>query len=102
MATTEHETAVFETEDGTKFLLVWIDDEDFSTFPDANEDDWQSAIESHPFIEERNLPVVVAFEDPNGGAPRVYGPSEYVDIVTGDFDWDDIVWGHELTLTWDD
>jgi hypothetical protein len=32
----------------------------------------------------------------------VYGPDEYVEIVTDDFDWDEIVWGHELTLEWDD
>jgi hypothetical protein len=102
MATTEHETAVFETVDGTKFLLVWIDDEDFATFPDADEETFQEAIEEHPFVVERNLPVVVAFEDPDGGSPRVYGPDEYVEIVTNEFDWDEIVWGHELTLTWDD
>lgn len=99
--TTEHEVAVFEEDDGFKFLLVWIDEEDVDTFEGTyTEEDWQSAIEQHPFVAERNLPVVIAFEDEDGD-PRLYGPTEYVDKISEGFDWDGIQWGHSLTLSWE-
>ncbi len=102
MTTTEHEVAVFEEENGFKYILVWIDHEDVAAFADEyTEKEWQDAIEEHPFVAERNLPVVVAFEDENG-EPRLFGPAEYVSKITEDFDWDSIVWGHNLTLEWDE
>lgn len=98
---TEHEVAVFEREDGSKYILVWIDAEDVDTFEGTyTEDEWQTSIEQHPFVQERNLPVVIAFEDRDGD-PRLYGPSDLVDEVSNDFDWDSIKWGYTLTLNWD-
>ena len=102
MTTTEHEVAVFEQEDGWKFILVWIDHEDVEAFEGTyTEDEWQTSIEEHPFVQQRNLPVVIAFEDEDG-EPRLYGPQEYVDKITENFDWDSINWGHTMTLNWDD
>jgi hypothetical protein len=51
-------------------------------------------------VVERNLPVVIAFEDSDGD-PRLFGPSELVDEVSSDFDWDAITWAYKLTLDWD-
>jgi hypothetical protein len=102
VSTTKHEVALFEEDDGWQFILVWIDHEDVETFEeDYTEDDWHAAIEQHPFIRERNLPVVIAFEDEHG-EPRLFGEQEYVDKIAGDFDWDSINWGHSVTLQWDD
>lgn len=102
VTTTKHEVAVFEEEDGWQFILVWIDHEDVEAFEDEyTDDDWQTAIEEHPFIKERNLPVVIAFEDENG-EPNLYGETKYVDAINDNFDWDNINWGYELTLEWDD
>lgn len=99
--TTDHEVAVFEQEDGWKFILVWIDHEDVETFADEyTEEEWHESIAQHAFVQERNLPVVIAFEDENG-EPRLYGPQEYVEKITSEFDWDSIIWGHSLTLSWD-
>lgn len=102
MATeTEHEVALFERADGSLFILVWIDADDVNTFAETyTEREWQESIEQHPFVVERNLPVVIAFEDSDGD-PRLYGPSELVDEVSGDFDWDSIRWQYNLTLNWD-
>jgi hypothetical protein len=98
---TEHEVAVFEREDGSKYILVWIDAEDVNTFEGTyTEQEWQESIEAHPFVVERNLPVVIAFEDSDGD-PRLFGPSELVDEVSSDFDWDAITWAYKLTLDWD-
>lgn len=102
MTTTEHEVALFEEDDGWKFILVWIDYEDVSTFEeDYTQDEWHAAIEQHPFVVQRNMPVVIAFEDENG-EPSLFGPEEYVEKITENFDWDSIVWGYSLTLEWDD
>jgi len=102
VTTTEHEVAVFEEENGFKYILVWIDHEDVAAFADEyTEKEWQDAIEEHPFVAERNLPVVIAFEDENG-EPRLFGPAEYVSKITEDFDWDSIIWGHKMSLDWDD
>lgn len=99
--TTEHEVAVFEEEDGFKFIMVWIDHEDVETFADEyTDDEWQTAIEEHPFVKERNLPVVIAFEAEDG-EPRLYGERKYVDTITEDFDWDSIKWSYTLTLEWE-
>lgn len=99
--TTEHEVAVFEEEDGHKFILVWIDHEDIETFEDEyTEDEWQEQIAQHPFVLERRLPVVIAFEDEDG-EPRLYGPAEYVELINDSFDWDAINWGHTLSLEWE-
>lgn len=101
MTTTEHEVALFE-ENGTKFIMVWIDNEDVNTFAETyTEQEWQDAIEAHPFVAERNLPVVIAFEDENGD-PRLFGPSEYVESIANDYDWDSLNWAYTLTLNWDD
>ena len=98
---TEHEVAVFEREDGSKYILVWIDADDVETFEDTyTEREWQESIEAHPFVVERNLPVVIAFEDEDGD-PRLFGPSDLVDEVSNDFDWDAINWAFTLTLDWD-
>jgi hypothetical protein len=102
VTTTEHEVAVFEEEDGWQFIMVWIDHEDVEAFEgDYSSDDWQTAIEQHPFIQERNLPVVIAFEDENG-EPYLYGESKYVDKINDNFDWDSITWGYSVTLEWED
>lgn len=102
MTTTTHEVALFEEDEGWKFILVWIDYEDIETFEeDFSEDEWQVAIEQHPFVQSRRLPVVIAFEDENG-EPRLYGPEDYVNAIADDFDWDAIVWGYSLTLEWDE
>jgi hypothetical protein len=102
VTTTEHEVAVFEEEDGLQFIMVWIDHEDVEAFKDEyTSDEWQTAIQQHPFIKERNLPVVIAFEDEDGD-PYLYGPAQYVDTITDDFDWDSIVWGYSVTLEWED
>ena len=101
MTTTEHEVALFE-ENGTKFIMVWIDNEDVNTFAETyTEKEWQDAIEEHPFVAERNLPVVIGFEDENGD-PRLFGPAEYVDSIASDYDWDSLNWAYTLTLDWDD
>lgn len=98
---TEHEVAVFERADGTKYILVWIDQEDVDAFEGTyTEAQWQESIEAHPFVVERNLPVVIAFED-HDGDPRLYGPSDLVDEISFDFDWDAIEWAFTLTLSWD-
>jgi hypothetical protein len=102
VTTTEHEVALFEQEDGWQFILVWIDHEDVATFEeDYTDDDWHAAIEAHPFIQERNLPVVIAFEDENG-EPVLYGADEYVNKINENFDWDSIEWGYSVTLQWED
>lgn len=102
MTSTTHEVALFEEDDGWKFILVWIDYEDIESFDeDFTEDEWQAAIEQHPFVQSRNLPVVIAFEDENG-EPSLYGPEDYVAAITEEFDWDAIVWAYTLTLEWDD
>jgi hypothetical protein len=102
VTTTEHEVALFEEDDGWQFILVWIDHEDVAAFEeDYTDEDWHAAIESHPFIQERNLPVVIAFEDENG-EPVLYGADEYVDKINENFDWDGINWGYSLTLQWED
>jgi hypothetical protein len=99
---TEHEVALFEnTDDGWKFIMVWIDYDDLAAFDgDYSEDEWHAAIEQHPFVQERSLPVVIAFEDENG-EPRLFGAEEYVDKIADDFDWDSIHWGFTLTLEWE-
>lgn len=98
---TEHEVAVFEREDGSEYILVWIDNDDVSAFEGTyTELEWQESIEAHPFVVERALPVVIAFEDADG-EPRLFGPEELVAEITSDFDWDAITWGHKLTLDWD-
>lgn len=98
--TTEHEVALFE-ENGVKFIMVWIDHEDVNTFAETyTEKQWQDEIEAHPFITERNLPVVIAFETEDG-TPRLYGPSQYVDSIANDYDWDSLEWGYSLTLDWE-
>ncbi len=97
---TEHEVALFE-EDGRKFIMVWIDHEDVDTFADTyTEREWQEAIEEHPFVVEQGLPVVIAFEDEDGD-PRLFGPSELVDSIANDYDWDSLDWGYSLTLEWE-
>ena len=102
MTTTEHEVALFEEEDGWQFILVWIDHDDVEAFEDDYTDaDWHAAIEQHPFIRERNLPVVIAFEDENGD-PVLFGPDEYLEKINDNFDWDNIHWGHSVTLEWED
>ena len=79
MTTTEHEVAVFEEEDGWKFILVWIDDEDVNTFADEyTEGEWQQAFEDHPFIVERNLPVVIGFDGEDG--PRLEADQIFIDV----------------------
>lgn len=99
--TTEHEVAVFELDNGFKFIMVWIDHEDVETFAEEyTDEEWQTAIEEHPFVAERRLPVVIAFEDEDGD-PRLYGESKYVDLVNDNFDWDSINWSYKLTLTWE-
>lgn len=98
---TEHEVAVFEREDGHKYILVWIDSDDVETFAETYTDaQWQESIEQHPFVTERNLPVVIAFEDEDGD-PRLFGPAEYVEAISDDFDWDSIKWSYNMTLTWE-
>jgi hypothetical protein len=101
MTTTEHEVAVFEEEDGWKFILIWIDEEDVETFAEEySEGEWQQAFEEHPFIVERNLPVVIGYDGDNG--PRLFGPAQYVDKITNNFDFDSIKWLDEtLTIDWD-
>lgn len=101
MTTTEHEVAVFQEADGWNFILVWIDNEDIETFSEEYTlDEWQTSIEAHEFVQSRNLPVVIAFEDENGD-PQLYGEQQYVDLITEEFDWDGITWGHTLVLEWD-
>ncbi len=96
---TEHEVALFETDDGKEFFVVWIDAEDIETFAeDYSEEEWQTSIEEHPFIVEKGIPVVIAFEDEDGD-PRLYGPEDLVEFVS-DFDWDNITWGLSLSLEW--
>ncbi len=97
---TDHDVAVFKREDGSEYIMVWIGEDATGQFAEEyTAEDWQKAIEEHPFVNDKNLPVVIAFEDKDG-KPEVFGPADLVEEVTRDFDWDNITWGHSLTLEW--
>ena len=92
MPTSTHSMALFEE----GFALVEVAERDVHA---VGQQTVYEAIQNHPWIIEQELPVVVVF--PTSDGIQAYGDDELVEAVTS-MDFDSIVWGHELTLEWDD
>lgn len=92
MATTKHRIAIFQE----GFILVAIDYDDVQNYGERTICD---AIQEHPWIVEQEIPVVIVYQTDDGEI-RAFGPSELVDAIS-EMNFDDIEWGHELTLQWE-
>jgi len=91
MATTTHPVALFEE----GFMLVGVDTDDIETLGEQAVFD---LVQNHPWVVEKAIPVVLAFETEDGEM-EAFGDQQLVDTVT-EMDFDEINWGHELTLEW--
>ena len=92
--TTIHPTAIFEE----GFILVGVDFEDVQDF---GEKEIFEAIQNHDWIIKQDIPVIIVYQDEEEDLMRAYGDTDLVEAVTK-MTYDDIIWGHELNLEWDD
>jgi hypothetical protein len=92
MSTSTHDAAIFEE----GFMLVAVSSDDIDNY--GKRTLWE-AIQGHPWVLEQEIPVVIVYHDDDGSIDA-YGDSDLVDSVT-QMNFDDIVWGHELTLDWE-
>ncbi len=94
MSTSTHATAIFEE----GFLVVSVSDDDVDYY--GEQELWE-AIQGHDWIVEQEVPVVLCFYDDETESIRAYGDKEIVKALS-QMNYDEIVWGHELTLEWED
>ena len=92
MSTSTHDTAVFEE----GFALVRVEESDVHTY---GTESLYAMIQEHPWVLEQELPVLIVY--PTSQGMQAYGHDELVEVVM-ELSFDDIVWGHELTLEWED
>ncbi len=93
MATTTHPVALFEE----GFMLVGVQSDDVETL---GEQAVYDLVQNHPWVAVKNMPVVLIFETADGEM-EAFGDRQLVDAIT-EMDFDEISWGHELTLDWPD
>lgn len=93
MATTTHPVALFEE----GFILVGVQSDDVETL---GEQAVYDLVQNHPWVAAKNIPVVLIFETADGEM-EAFGDRQLVDAIT-EMDFDEISWGHELTLDWPD
>jgi hypothetical protein len=92
MSTSTHDTALFEE----GFALVRVEESDVNTY---GADTLYAMIQEHPWVLEQELPVLIVY--PTSQGMQAYGDEELAETVM-EMAFDDIVWGHELTLEWED
>jgi hypothetical protein len=93
MATTTHPVALFEE----GFMLVGVQSADVETL---GEQAVYDLVQNHPWVAAKNIPVVLVFENADGEM-EAFGDRQLVDAIT-EMDFEEIAWGHELTLDWPD
>lgn len=92
MSTSTHDVAIFEE----GFIVVAVSDDDIDEY--GEQAVWE-AVQGHDWVLEQEIPVVLCYYDDESESIRGYGDSEIVDALS-EMNFDDIVWGHELTLEW--
>lgn len=90
MSKSKHDVAIFEE----GFILVRVSEDDVINRGAPKV--WK-LVQNHPWIVEQEIPVAIVYEAASG--MQVYGDNEIVEAVT-EMDFDEITWGHELTLEW--
>ena len=88
--TSKHDTALFEE----GFALVRVEESDVIEYgaPALYE-----MIQQHPWVLEQELPIAIVYSISAG--MDAYGDDAIVEAVK-QMAFEDIVWGHELTLDW--
>jgi len=92
MSMTQHQIAIFEE----GFMLVAVDYADIQNYGERTICD---AIQEHPWVLEQEIPILIVYQMSDGDI-RAFGPAELVEVVS-QLDFNDIAWGHVLTLEWE-
>jgi hypothetical protein len=92
MSTSTHDTALFEE----GFALVRVEESDVHTY---GAEALYDMIQEHPWVLEQELPVLIVY--PTSQGMQAYGDDELAATVM-EMAFEDIVWGHELTLEWEE
>jgi hypothetical protein len=86
-----HDAAVFEE----GFMVVAVDPEDIVEF--GEEGVWD-IVKHQAFLEDRKLPVVIAYVGEHDEV-HYYGEDVHIDALKR-VPFEDINWGHEITIEW--